>query len=386
MSNLSASMSTTLIAKFQKVDLTSNENTLKLLFENAVKAVDTRSLVAASVKLKQNTLVVCSQSYELQRPCYIFGFGKAVLGMAVALEEILGDNLHSGILSVPVGIFDTFKEKPALMPKKNSRIRFIEGAKDNLPDTAAMNAAFEIQTTAKELTEQDLVIVLISGGGSALLPLPKGKITLEEKVKFIKELSKCGANINELNSVRKKISSLKGGKLAEELYPAKTICLILSDIVGDPIDSIASGPTFPNTDPQDLALKIIKKYGLLDKTPKSIKNVLLQDIRNSVPIVSDRFKHVDSYIIGSNKIALHGASEIAESIGFSTVVLSDKICGNVVDLARIYADLGRILALMVENRKNRNKLDEFLKKNFEVLNISNETAQKLLDVDENKGE
>ncbi|KAJ8976169.1 hypothetical protein NQ317_002057, partial [Molorchus minor] len=215
---------------------------LKEIFLKAVESVQPPQLIKNQVKLEGCHLLVKGRTYFLKKPCHVVGFGKAVLGMATELESLLGEQLEGGVVTVPEGIFEKY-QRPS-----GSKIEYIEGAKGNLPDEEAVKGAVKIRNLAQRLQEDDLLIVLISGGGSALLPLPVSPITLEEKVDVIKKLAKSGADIRELNSLRKRISVLKGGGLAELAYPCKIISLVLSDIVGDPLDFIASGPTISDRD------------------------------------------------------------------------------------------------------------------------------------------
>ncbi|RZC39415.1 glycerate kinase, partial [Asbolus verrucosus] len=239
-------------------------------------------------------------------------FGKAVLGMALELERSLKDKLKMGVVTVPTGIFEKFKVE--------SKIKFIEGARNNMPDEEALAGANEIRDLANSLGKDDLLLVLMSGGGSALLPLPVPPITLKEKQDLIKELSTKGADILELNCVRKQISVLKGGGLAELAYPSTVISLILSDIVGDPLDFIASGPTTPNSDNVNDAIAIIKKYNCYDSLSHSIKTVLEQhkskpSLKCFPPIRDGKYEHVENFIIGNNHIAAEAARQHAASLG-----------------------------------------------------------------------
>lgn len=329
---------------------------LKSIFRSAVSAVEPQALVKNAVKLEGGHLSVAGRSYRPQKPCYVVGFGKAVLGMALAIEEILGGNLKEGICTVPKGIFNLGLYKQS----NNSKIRFIEGAHNNLPDAEAMNGALEIQKLVKNLNGEDLLIVLISGGGSALLPLPVSGITLEEKMDLIKKLGNKGADITELNCVRKRISELKGGGLAISAYPAQVISLVISDIVGDPLGFIASGPTTPNSDKPGAALDVIKKYGLLDGLPGSIKQALTQQKRSEsqkIDIVDGQYAHVNNVIVGSNRKAASAASRRAESLGYNAMVLSTGVKGDVNEISKIYAELARQSSLLPQN--SREALDNF---------------------------
>lgn len=315
---------------------------LKKIFASAVSSVQPANLIPESITLSGRHLTIRGDKYYLNKPCYVVGFGKAVLGMAIELENVLKENLCEGIISVPKGILE-FNSKITLT---NSKLRFIEGAHNNLPDEESLNAAKEIKQFVTKLGKDDLLIVLISGGGSALLPLPKPPITLSEKLSLIKQLSNGGADINELNCVRKKISELKGGGLMKFAYPAKVISLILSDVIGDPLDMIASGPTVIDNDPSDAVLNIIRKYSLYEKLPKSIKALMNDELEH---VLRDNYGDVTNYVIGNNRMAAEAAKKHAQSLGYKSFILSSIINGDVGRISKIYADLTRELSILITN-------------------------------------
>nr|XP_023023246.1 glycerate kinase-like isoform X2 [Leptinotarsa decemlineata] len=262
---------------------------LKEIFMKSVKSVEPQQLIRNEVKLYGHNLVVRGQTYRLLKPCYVVGFGKAVLGMATEIEKVLGNQLERGIVSVPEGIFEKYQNVP------RTKIQYVEGAKNNLPDENALRGAKMIQELVEGLTEADLLIVLVSG-----------------------------ADIYELNSVRKRISIMKGGGLAELAYPCRVVSLVLSDIIGDPLDFIASGPTIPNSDSAESASSILKKYHLFEEIPHSMKIVVQKENRVSRPAgisISDgEFEHVKTFIIGwyffgiaVNKLEFNDKGNINES-------------------------------------------------------------------------
>lgn len=311
-------------------------NEAKTIFQAAVSAVEPYTLVKNCVHFHNSHLVVKEQSFKVQKPCYVVAFGKAVLGMCVAIETILGNHLKEGIAVVPFGIF----ENTDLTIPKNSKIKYIEGAKDNLPDDSAYNGALKVKQFVERLQSDDLLIVLVSGGGSALLPLPKNGISLQEKMSLIKKVANKGADIIELAKVRKRISQVKGGGLAEIAYPAKVITLILSDIVGDPLDYIAGGPTIPNTDESNAAIEVLKKYSLLSEISDSVRNVFkVQNCQSKIPIANGNYLHVDNYLIGNNEVAVNAALKKASDFDYKTVVLSTHIQGEVSQIAIFYSML-----------------------------------------------
>uniref|UniRef100_A0A2K5E0T8 Glycerate kinase n=1 Tax=Aotus nancymaae TaxID=37293 RepID=A0A2K5E0T8_AOTNA len=216
-------------------------------------------------------------------------------------------------------------QKREMLLKPHSRVQVFEGAEDNLPDRDALRAALAIRQLAEGLTADDLLLVLISGGGSALLPAPIPPVTLEEKQTLTKLLAARGATIQELNTIRKTLSQLKGGGLAQAAYPAQVVSLILSDVVGDPVEVIASGPTVASSHSVQDCLHILNRYGLRAALPRSVKTVLSR--ADSDPHGPHTCGHVLNVIIGSNVLALAEAQRQAEALGYQAVVLSAAMQG-----------------------------------------------------------
>ncbi|KAK0135881.1 Glycerate kinase [Merluccius polli] len=315
------------------------------VFATAVEAVQPDVVVRRSVERKDDSLLIDGRSFVLRNNLHLVGFGKAVLGMAAEAERIVGDHLVNGVISVPHGIQETLRchGKNQMLLKDNSRIKVMEGAKHNLPDGDAQNAAECIKQLASELTEQDLLLVLISGGGSALLPAPIPPISLQEKQDVTRRLAGSGATIQELNTVRRALSLLKGGGLARVAHPAQVVALILSDVIGDPLDLIASGPTVRTDVCPEEVIAILQSYNLSDSLPASVNEVLGRASprwENSKDD-SGRTGHVLNTVIGSNGIALKCAGRRARELGFRPVVLSLGVCGNVKLVSRLYGLLAQ---------------------------------------------
>ncbi|XP_973880.3 glycerate kinase [Tribolium castaneum] len=323
---------------------------LKEIFTKSVESVQPQNLITKQVSVSSGHLTVCGHTYPLHKPCYVVGFGKAVLGMALELEKLLKDKLKMGVVTVPKGIFENLEIQ--------SSIKFIEGARNNIPDEEALSGALEIKALVESLEKDDLLIVLISGGGSALLPLPRPPVTLTEKQNLIRELSIRGADILELNCVRKQISVLKGGGLAELAFPSRVISLILSDVVGDPLDFIASGPTTPNCDNGKDAITIINKYKCYEGLSAAMRAVLGQKRENCYfpPVKDGKYEHVDNFVIGNNQIAAEAARQHAASFGFQSTIISTSVTGNVAQISQIYADLARTIC----NSSSKQTLKDFL--------------------------
>ncbi|XP_004581836.1 glycerate kinase [Ochotona princeps] len=313
------------------------------VFESAVGAVLPGPMLRRVLSLDPDgrQLKVRDRSFQLHQNLYLVGFGKAVLGMAAAAEELLGQHIVQGVISVPKGIRTAMEQagRQEMLLKPHSRIQVFEGAEHNLPDRDALRAALAIRQLAEGLTADHLLLVLISGGGSALLPAPIPPVTLDEKQMLTKLLAARGATIQELNTIRKALSHLKGGGLARAAYPAQVISLILSDVVGDPMEVIASGPTVASTHSVQDCLHILNHYGLRAALPRSVKTVLAQ--ADSDPHGPHTCGHVLNMIIGSNVLALAEAQRQAEALGSQAVVLSAAIQGDVKSIAQFYVLLAR---------------------------------------------
>ncbi|VVD06079.1 unnamed protein product [Leptidea sinapis] len=345
------------------------ENLIKI-FTNSVAAVLPANLIKKSLKYNSEVLNVCGHEYNLKdKQLYVIGFGKAVKNMAIEIENMLDSKIKQGIVSVPIESLEHDESK--------RKILYIEGARNNLPDLLAENTSRKVKSLITSLTKDDILLVLISGGGSALLPLPKSPITLYEKTSVIKMLGNAGADIKELNSVRKRISDLKGGKLAIESQPAHVVSLILSDIVGDPLDLIASGPTVENKDVSDEALKVIQKYELFTKIPESVKHVL----QSSELIQPFPDNNVKNYIIGSNKICVEASIKEIKLIGYTPIVLSHTITGNVKQVAQDYLKITQMFCDYCDEHIDLN----CLKNKLNGLNLPNINEFTVLSTDVENG-
>ncbi|XP_054641419.1 glycerate kinase [Dunckerocampus dactyliophorus] len=312
------------------------------VFMAAVEAVQPDVVVRYGLQRKNDSVIIGGRKFLLQNNVHVVGFGKAVLGMATEAERIVGDHLVGGVISVPHGIQQTLRQhgKEHLLLKESSRIRVMEGAQHNLPDSDSMKAAECIAQLTSTLTDKDLLFVLISGGGSALLPAPIPPITLQEKLDVTRKLAAAGATIQELNTVRRALSVLKGGGLAKRAHPAQVVALILSDVIGDPLDLIASGPTVGGQVWREDVLAVLERYKLLDSAPAAVKDVLGR-LRPRQEVEKDETGHVLNAVIGSNSIALQRAGHRAQELGFNPVVLSPGVCGDVRSVSHLYGLLAR---------------------------------------------
>ncbi|CAL1267582.1 unnamed protein product [Larinioides sclopetarius] len=338
----------------------------RAIFETAYKSVQPLNLINKEVEINSNSLQIQGKSFPIFKNVYIVGFGKAVLGMATALETKLQENLVSGIISVPDGMLTALEPRLRDHITTKSCIQVYEGASNNIPDENSLLAATKISELVASLKESHLLIVLISGGGSALLPAPKPPLTLKEKQKVISLLASRGADIEELNAVRKRLSMLKGGKLALLAKPAKVISLILSDIIGDPIGMIASGPTVLNSDNLSYPLSIIEKYNLTHELPKAAIQILTEAANESE--MDDSFSNVSNFILGNNETALQAAAEKANDLKYQSIILTNKLRG-------IASIIGRKLISLIIAAVNKKCLDE----NIKELELSSHIKETMLE-------
>ncbi|MBU4503910.1 MAG: glycerate-2-kinase family protein, partial [Proteobacteria bacterium] len=232
------------------------------IFQKGLQAVEPGAAIKKYCRLEDNRLFIGDNVYNLSiyGNLFVIGAGKASAPMAAAIEGILGKRITKGIINVK------YKHVVHL-----DRIKLIE-AGHPVPDKNGQNGASAILDLALSAEKNDLVICLISGGGSALLPLPYEGLTLKDKQETIKELLSCGASIHEINAIRKHTSMIKGGRLALAAYPATLVSLILSDVIGDDLDVISSGPTVADSSTYLDCIEIFEKYNIIKKLPENIVN------------------------------------------------------------------------------------------------------------------
>lgn len=307
----------------------------KRLFQAAVERVNPYRAVRQFVRRKGHRLVLGEeggQETELDRDrfdrIYLVGGGKGSVPMAKALEDLFKDEITGGIINVKYGFSETL-----------SFAEVVE-ADHPLPDENGVEGTRRILHLLEGADEKDLIFSLISGGGSALLPQPAGKITLGEKQVITRMLLECGATIDEINTVRKHISSAKGGQMARAAYPATIINLMLSDVVGDKMDVIASGPFVPDRSAFGDALEIIDRYGL-ERVPDAVMSHLRAGAAGLIPETPKAgdfvFDRVHNYVIGSNILALEAVRAEAEKMGYRTLTLSSVMEGETKVVALVHA-------------------------------------------------
>jgi len=307
--------------------------------ESALNAIDPKQLMKSKLLLKNSLLKVNEYSFDLKkfRNIYVIGGGKASGSMAEALEQILDQYITKGLVNIPHG------------NKHKTEIIKLHEASHPIPDKSGVEGTRRMFKIAEQAKKEDLVICLISGGGSSLMSLPRDGITINDKRKITDTLLKSGATINEVNTVRKHISDFKGGWLAKKAYPAIVLNLILSDVVGDPLDFIASGPTVPDSTTFSDAIRVLKKYGLWNKASVSIKKVLSDGEKGIIPETpkaSDKaFKKVYNVIIGNNRFASLAVLEHLRSAGLNTLLLTSTLEGEARHIGVMLASIAREVAL-----------------------------------------
>ena len=253
------------------------------------------------------------------RNVYVVGAGKAGVSMATAAERVIGRRIRAGWVNV--------KDRHGV------RLRSIElhSCGHPVPDQGGVEGAERIAQIVQSAGRQDLVVCLISGGASALMPLPAPPITLPEKKAATALLLACGADIHEINTVRKHVSQIKGGQLARWAGAARIEALLLSDVIGDDPGVIGSGPAAPDASTYADALAILDKYRIRQRVPASVRRRIEQGVEGGIPETpkpSDPvFRRVSNVVIGSNRLALAAAVRRARELGFRTLLLSSEIQG-----------------------------------------------------------
>jgi glycerate 2-kinase len=308
---------------------------LHAIFQAALQAADPGEAIRMHVRREGDQLHVADQTYDLRQydALSVIGVGKAGAVMAIAVEGLLGDRLHGGHVIVKYG-----HGGPA-------RHVTIHEAGHPIPDEAGVRATRTLIDFVSGRGPRELLICLISGGGSALSPAPVEGITLAEKQEVTRLLLACGATIHEINALRKHISRIKGGQLARLASPATLITLVLSDVVGDSLDVIASGPTVPDTSTFADCLEILRKYQLLDRVPTAIRHHLEAGVSGAIPETPKPgdavFARTQTVIIGRNLQALEAASRQATALGYHPLILSSAIEGETREVAKVHAGIAR---------------------------------------------
>ena len=307
----------------------------RTVFEAALKAVDPVEAILRHVRLEDDALQVGEHRFAFKDydRILVVGAGKAGAPMARALEDLLGDNIADGVMVV--------KEGHGL-PLEHIRIH---EASHPVPDERGIKGAEEILSLVKAAGERDLVLCLISGGGSALLVAPAEGVTLEDKQAVTRLLLACGADIHEINTIRKHLSRAKGGGLARFAYPATVVSLILSDVIGDDLNVIASGPAVPDTSTFEDTRRVLKKYDIWHRVPASVQSRIQRGLKGDIedtPKVGDAvFQKCYTELVGTNIQALKAAGQQAEELGYQTLILSSTVEGEAREVVKVLTAIAK---------------------------------------------
>lgn len=313
----------------------------QLIFQSALKSVQPQNLFSDKIWVEGNILWVDKHSFDLSiHPnIYVIGFGKASAYMASALEKLLGERISGGAVIVKYG--------------HSVSCHFVDifEAGHPVPDENTLNHSKRIVEIAKNAGESDLVLCLISGGGSSLFEVLPRSVSLEDLQKMNDLLLSSGAEITEMNALRKHVSGVKGGKLLRSVYPASCVSLIISDILHDPADSIASGPTAEDKTTYRDAQVVLHKYALDRKIPASILSHIEQGVEGKISETvkegEPALKKAKNFIIGNIDIAMHAAKQEASKLGYESVTSYDLMRGEASEMG---ASIVQILRQYTQGR------------------------------------
>ena len=325
--------------KKQRKKLKTIRSDAKEIFENCLTAVDPYMAVKRFVHVQEDRLVIGIEGgpeteldlAEFDRISLV-GAGKATAPMAGAIEELFGERIWKGLINVKYG----FTQELAFTE--------ITEAGHPVPDENGVKGTGAVLDFLQSAGQKDLIFSLISGGGSALLPFPVENITLSDKQEITRELLACGASIDEINAVRKHMSSSKGGQMARTAFPATIVNLMLSDVVGDKMDVIASGPFVPDRATFKDVWGIFNKYNLKNIPPAIHEHMKagLDGQISETPKKNDKiFDRVFNFIVGSNILALEAAGETAKTLGYETLILSSMVEGETKEVARVHSAMAK---------------------------------------------
>jgi glycerate 2-kinase len=284
---------------------------------------DPYGAVAKYVKRGGDGVEVAGRRYKLSGAVHVVGFGKAPLKMAQAVVDVLGDAVAGGVVISPVG---------------GGRVGPVEALRGDhpIPGEDTLRASQRLLQYLESVGPEDLLFVLISGGGSALFETPEEGVSLRDVAWLTGELMKRGADIVELNAVRKRLSRVKGGKLLRLVETRRVVSLIISDVVGDKLDTIASGPTAPDETTRDYAVAVLRRYGLWEEMPPHLRSAVLRS-PDTVKPGDPLLERVHNVVVASNLQSLLAASQHLADRGFNVVILSAALEGEAREVGRVLA-------------------------------------------------
>ena len=307
---------------------------LHRLLTAGLEAADPYQALLKAVSLNGSSLRVGRRTFDLShtRRVLVVGAGKASARMAQALELVLGQRLEDGLVIVKTG--------HSLATKRTTVLE----ASHPIPNRAGLAATQRLLGLAASLSPDDLLIVLLSGGASSLLPAPVSGVTLTDKQRTTQLLLRCGATINEINIVRKHLSMIKGGRLAASTR-AKIITLVLSDVIGDDLGSIGSGPTAADPSTFTDAIAVLQQYRIWAAVPPTVRRYLKRGEKGEVPETlkpgSSRGRSVHHHILGSNHIMLEAVERAGREAGFFTKLVAPPITGETLVVAKQFVELSK---------------------------------------------
>lgn len=294
---------------------------VKEIFNKALQAVHPSSLIRENVQLKENILTVGGKIWSLKsgQNIHVIATGKAAGTMSRAMEEVLGNRLKSGVAIAPAG-----------SKTKTSIVHQLEGSHP-VPDNKSVEATKKLLDLVRNIPSHDILFYLLSGGTSSLLCLPRKEISLWELQETGRALLESGATIHEINQIRKKLSGIKGGKLLTYLKDIALITLVISDVPGNVLEDIGSGPSIADQPEPGVISQILRKYGLRNKLPNHVLDLL--DTTTSGAVIPE-YEHQSVQLIGSAEILARKAGEIAQNMGYKTVVHEKPYQGEAREVAR----------------------------------------------------
>ncbi len=305
------------------------------IFMAGIKAVDPADCVHTCLHMDRDRLQIKDSTIFLNRinRLIVVGMGKASAAMAAAVESLLREKIDDGLIITKYG---------HKVPLRHCRV--VEAAHP-VPDAQGVAAADALINLVSTAGPDDVVLCLISGGGSALSPAPIQGLSLEDKQAVTRLLLACGATIQEINTIRKHLSRLKGGGLCRLAPKARVVSLTLSDVIGDDLDIIASGATVPDTGTFKDCMQIVQTYNLLSQLPHAVRNHLQQGCSGRIqetPKPGDAvFENTANHIVGSLSQALGAAEEKARSLGFQSLILTSTLNGEAREAGKFVSSMGR---------------------------------------------
>lgn len=308
------------------------------IFKAGCAAVDPNAAIKNVLKFHANALEIDGETIHLDSidEIIVLGAGKASFAMVQALQDVLGDRISRGVVVTKYG----HTESHGL----GKQLELLE-ASHPTPDENGVNATRRLLDVAASAGDRSLVLCCISGGSSALLCAPPQGITLSDKQKATRQLLACGCAVQEKNAVLKHLSLVKGGQLLRACYPARVVSMILSDVVGDPLDVIGSGPTVPDTTDFESCVKVLETYGIRDTFPKSCLEYLIQGRDGKFPETpkpgENFFQRTTTKVVAGNATAVEAATKKAESLGLRTLILSTFLEGEACEVAKFWSALAR---------------------------------------------